>query len=130
MDHHRFSQSSLDKLTNVHDDLCRVAYLALKYSKHDFGITETLRTIERQKQLVSEGKSKTMNSRHLPNENGESEALDIKVYANGGVTWDIAYYREVAQAWYRAAIELGVQIEWGGNWRTFIDGPHYQLRKD
>ena len=26
-----------------------------------------------------------------------------------------------------AAEEEGVPIEWGGDWRTFKDGPHFQL---
>lgn len=129
MNHHRFSESSLDKLALAHPDLERVAVLALKYSKYDFGITESLRTLERQKQLVAEGKSQTMNSRHLPNENGVSEAIDFAVWVNGSIVWGIRYYRAVAQAFFRAAIELGVDIEWGGLWETFIDGPHVQLRK-
>ena len=127
MEHHRFSQKSKDMLSTCSEDLERVATLALKYSPYDFGITEGVRTIERQKELFDSGKSKTMNSRHLPNSNGDSEALDIAIYVNGKITWDIGYYRKVAQAFFRAAIDLGVQTEWGGLWRTFIDGPHFQL---
>lgn len=112
----------------AHDDLERVAVLALKYSKYDFGITCSLRTIEEQEQLVKDGKSQTMKSRHLPNEQGVSEAIDFAVYLNGSITWSIRYYRVVAQAFFRAAIELGVDIEWGGLWETFVDGPHVQLR--
>lgn len=130
MEHHRFSQRSLSRLSTCDERLERVACLALKYSPYDFGITEGVRTIERQKELVSQGKSKTMNSRHLPNDNGDSEALDFAVYVNGSITWDIGYYRKVAQAFFRAAIELGIQIEWGGLWRTFVDGPHIQLLKE
>ncbi len=129
MEHHRFSKTSLNRLTDCHEDLERVAFLALKYSPYDFGISETLRTIEKQKQLVADGKSKTMNSRHLANKQGEAEALDIFVLVNGEITWEIGYYRKVAQAFFRAAIELDVQIEWGGLWRTFVDGPHFQLMK-
>jgi peptidoglycan L-alanyl-D-glutamate endopeptidase CwlK len=28
-----------------------------------------------------------------------------------------------------AASELKVDIEWGGDWVTFKDGPHYQLSR-
>lgn len=128
MNHHRFSQRSKDRLATCHEDLERVATLALKYSPYDFGITEGVRTIERQKELFDSGKSKTMNSRHLANSNGDSEALDIAVYIDGKITWEIGYYRKVAQAFFEAAIDLGIQIEWGGLWRTFVDGPHYQLK--
>ncbi|MBO0346023.1 peptidoglycan-binding protein [Roseibium sp. CAU 1637] len=27
----------------------------------------------------------------------------------------------------QAADELGVPVEWGGDWRSFFDGPHFQL---
>lgn len=128
MEHHRFSKRSLDNLALAHTDLERVSVLALKYSKYDFGITCSLRTVEEQKQLVADGKSQTMNSRHLPNKQGVSEAIDFAVYLNGSITWSIRYYRVVAQAFFRAAIELGVEIEWGGLWETFVDGPHVQLR--
>lgn len=129
MKEYYFSDKSEDKLKKCDHHLQSVAYLALKYSKYDFGITETLRTKERQEQLVSEGKSQTLNSRHLPSEYGFSEALDFVVYVDNEVTWDIKYYRAVAQAFFRAAIELGIQIEWGGLWETFVDGPHIQLRR-
>lgn len=129
MKHHKFSQRSLERLSACHKDLQKVAHRALELSKHDFGITEGLRTIERQKELFESGASTTMNSRHLENENGVSEALDIGVYIESGLTWEIGYYRQVAQAFFDAAIELGIPIEWGGLWRTFVDGPHFQLKR-
>ena len=130
MEHHKFSRNSKSKLATCHPDLVRVATLALKYSPYDFGVTEGVRTEEKQKKMVAQGVSQTMHSRHLANENGLSEALDIAVYPNGKLSWDIKYYRKVAQAFFRAAIELKVQIEWGGLWQSFIDGPHFQLAKD
>lgn len=129
MEHHRFSKSSLNRLSMAHDDLERVAVLALKYSKYDFGITCSLRTIEEQEQFVKEGKSQTMKSRHLPNEQGVSEAIDIKVYVGGQVVWEHRYFRQVIQAFVRAAIELGIQLEFGGLWETFIDSPHIELAR-
>ena len=129
MEHHRFSKSSEQKLINLHPDLVSVAYLALSYSKYDFGITETLRTIEQQEIYVKEGKSETMNSRHLENEGGYSEALDIKIWVNGSISWKKEHFSKVAAAFFEAAIELGVKIEWGGHWESFFDGPHFQLKK-
>ena len=129
MKHHKFSKKSMDKLDTCHPDLKKVAIRALELSPYDFGITEGIRTIERQKELVTSGASKTMNSRHIANEKGFSEALDIAIYLESGVTWEIGYYRKVAQAFFTAAIELGIQIEWGGLWKTFVDGPHFQLKE-
>ena len=118
------------KLNTCHPDLKKVAVRALELSPYDFGITEGVRTIERQKELVASGASKTMNSRHIENADGVSEALDIAIYLDSGLTWEIGYYRKVAQSFFTAAIELGIQIEWGGLWRTFVDGVHFELKRD
>lgn len=130
MKHHKFSKSSMDKLATCHHDLELVMQLALHYSPYDFGVTEGVRTPERQKELLESGKSTTLKSRHLANKDGVSEACDIAVYVDGKITWEPGCYRKVAQAVFRASIELGVQIEWGGLWKSFIDGPHFQLRRD
>lgn len=124
MKHHKFSQRSLDRLQGVNPDLVKVAHRALELSKYDFGITEGLRTVDRQKELVDQGASQTMNSKHIG-----GNAIDIGVYIESGLTWEIRYYRKVAQAFFTAAIELGVQIEWGGLWESFIDGVHFELKR-
>lgn len=122
---YKLSQRSLDKLQGVHRDLQRVIKEAITRSPYDFGITEGLRTIERQKQLVAEGKSRTMNSRHL-----KGLAVDIACYINGNVTWDFAVYKEVADHIKAVAKLNDVKITWGGDWEGFRDGPHFQIELD
>jgi peptidoglycan LD-endopeptidase CwlK len=36
-------------------------------------------------------------------------------------------YKTFADVMKRAAKELGLSIEWGGDWKSFKDGPHFQL---
>lgn len=127
MNYHRFSKNSLKKLEKLHPDLRRVVKLALKYSKHDFGVSETLRTVEKQAELVEAGKSQTMKSRHLPNDEDYSEAVDLYGYVNGGISYQNKHMRKIAGAMFKAAFELGVPIEWGGHWESFLDMPHFQL---
>ncbi|MDO2630100.1 M15 family metallopeptidase, partial [Escherichia coli] len=86
----------------------------------DFGITEGLRSKYRQKQLVAEGKSQTMNSRHLT-----GDAVDVVAYIGSQVSWEWPLYEKIAQAFKQAAAELGIAIEWGGDWKTLKDGPHF-----
>ncbi len=43
------------------------------------------------------------------------------------LTWDRDAYAEIATAWKRAADELGVKIRWGGDFKSFFDGPHFEL---
>lgn len=127
---YRFSQRSLDRLDGVHPDLIRVAKRAIEITPYDFGITQGVRTIEEQEQLVADGKSQTMNSRHLVQDDGYSHAIDIAVYNRNGLTWEVGYYRKVVQAFFTAAIEENVQINSGVLWRTFVDGPHIELNPD
>ncbi len=58
------SERSLKNLTGVHPDLVRVIEFAAGLGV-SFIVTEGMRTIERQKQLLAAGKSRTLRSRHL-----------------------------------------------------------------
>ena len=117
-----FSQRSLDRMNGVHPDLVAVMKLAIQRTSVDFTVLEGLRTIARQKQLVAKGASKTMNSRHLT-----GHAIDVAPMVNGNVSWDWPLYYKLEPAIKDAAQELGVPIEWGGDWKSFKDGPHWQL---
>lgn len=119
---HIFSERSNSKLEGVDERLIRVATLALQLSPVDFGITEGVRTLERQKELVKAGASRTLRSKHL-----EGKAIDVVAYVGGKVAWDWPLYEKIAKAFKQAADELDVKITWGGNWATFKDGPHFQL---
>jgi peptidoglycan L-alanyl-D-glutamate endopeptidase CwlK len=87
-----------------------------------FMVLEGLRTPARQKQLVAKGASKTMRSRHLT-----GHAVDIAPLLGGKVSWDWPLYHRLAPIVKRAAAAENVPVEWGGDWRTFKDGPHWQL---
>lgn len=117
-----FGAVSRARLAHVHKDLQRVADLALSYSPHDFTITEGIRTLARQKQLKAAGASQTLNSRHIT-----GHAIDFAVLVGGKVRWDWPLYPPVADAFKRAAKELGVPIIWGGDWKSLRDGPHIEL---
>lgn len=121
---HVFSERSNSKLEGVDERLIRVATLALQLSPVDFGITEGVRTLERQKELVKAGASRTLKSKHL-----EGKAIDVVAYVSGKVAWDWPLYEKIAKAFKQAADELDVKITWGGNWATFKDGPHFQLEE-
>lgn len=116
-------ERSLKNLQGVHPDLVKVVKRAIKISPVDFSVIEGVRTKERQSELVKKGASKTMNSRHLTGHAVDLVALDN----NGQVSWDWTLYHKIASAVKQAAKEEGVPIEWGGDWRSFKDGPHWQL---
>jgi len=119
-----FSQRSKDRLKGVHPDLVKVMEESIKESPLDFGITEGLRTLERQKELFEAGKSQTMNSRHL-----KGFAVDIAVSENGKLTWEFPKYQIVADHIKKVAKDLGIPIVWGGDWISFKDGVHFELNR-
>jgi len=116
---YKLSLRSKQKLSGVHPDLVAVVQRAVEITEQDFSVLEGLRSVERQKELYKSGKSKTMNSRHLT-----GHAVDLAPYP---LSWDWEYFYPIADAMNEAAKELGVDVEWGGDWKSFPDGPHFQL---
>lgn len=112
---------SLQNLSGVHPDLVAVVKLAIEITEQDFSVIEGIRNINRQRELVKSGKSTTMNSRHLT-----GHAVDIAPWP---ISWDWDYFYPIADAMKQAAEELEVDLEWGGDWKSFPDGPHYQLSR-
>lgn len=121
----QLSQRSQNNLAGVHPDLVRVVERAIQLSTVDFQVTCGLRTKAKQQELVDAGKSKTMNSRHLT-----GHAVDVVAIIGGRADWSWPNYLAIARAFKHAALELGVAIVWGGDWRTFKDGPHFELDRN
>lgn len=127
---------SIPLLAQMHPDLAKVVQRFAQIAPFKFRLTEVLRTPERQAQLVKAGASKTMKSRHLPHpKDGLSRAFDliplVDMDNNGKIEVEEMYawplYHSLAPVMKQAAKDAGVPIEWGGDWRTFKDGPHWQL---
>lgn len=110
------------RMQGVHPDLVKVVERAIQLTTVDFTVLEGLRTTTRQRELLKAGATKTLKSRHL-----SGHAVDLGAMVNGKVRWDWPLYYEIANAMKQAAKELDVKVEWGGDWTTFKDGPHWQL---
>lgn len=119
---YKLGERSQSRLVGVHKDLVKVVERAIEITTVDFTVLEGLRAPERQKVLVESGASQTLNSRHIT-----GHAIDLGAWVDGQVDWSWPLYHKIAKAMKTAAQELGVKIEWGGDWRTFKDGPHFQL---
>ena len=113
---------SKQRLKGVHPDLVKAVECAIQLTTVDFAVLEGLRTPERQKALVEAGASQTLNSRHLT-----GHAVDLGAWVGDEVRWDWPLYHKIAAAMKDAAKQVDVPIEWGGDWRNFKDGPHFQL---
>lgn len=119
--------TSIKRLAGVHHDLVQVATRAHEMAvakKLDFKITEGLRTLARQKELVASGASKTMDSRHLT-----GHAFDFVPVVGGIITWKWPAFWPLVSIFEAAAHELGVEIRPGARWTDFPDGPHIELNR-
>ena len=129
---YKFSKRSADKLATCHPDLQKVMNEVIKH--YDITILEGVRTVERQRELVEQGKSKTMRSKHLSQLDGYSHAVDVALWPidwNDREKWIMfaGFVKGVAAA-------IGVKITSGIDWdddmsikdHSFFDGPHFQLK--
>jgi hypothetical protein len=99
--------------------LLDVAKLVNKATELGFVVTggELYRTPEQQQIHVRAGRSKTMNSIHL-----KRCAIDLNFFKDGKLTYDVAALRPVGDYWE----SLNPKNQWGGNWKSFKDVPHFQ----
>lgn len=118
------NERSEKNLAGVNPDLVSVVRRAAELSPIPFVVIEGLRTVERQKKLVAAGASKTMNSRHIT-----GHAIDLAPTVEGEIRWDWPLFRQIAPAMKQAAQDKGVAIVWGGDWKKFVDGPHFELSR-
>ena len=118
----KLGKRSIERLQGVHPDLVKVVERAIDLSPVDFTVLEGLRSPERQQTLVASGASQTLNSRHIT-----GHAVDLGAWVDNQVDWSWPLYHKIANAMKAAANELGVAIVWGGDWKTFKDGPHFEL---
>ena len=151
----KLSNRSLEKLEGVNPLLVDTVKRAIQLSKVDFGVIYGVRSLAEQEKLYKAGRSQTMKSRHLIQDDGTSHAVDLMAYDGSNPSWDIVMYDDIADAMKAAAKETGAKICWGAAWqidditkwdgtmeeamnayidlrrsqsrRPFIDGPHFQL---
>lgn len=119
----KFGSRSLKNMVGIHPDLRLVLDKALQDSPLDFVVIEGLRTVERQKQLVASGASQRMDSRHIT-----GHAVDLlPIGPNGKPAFDWPLYNQLGPAVKKAAVDLGIELDWGGDWKKLVDGPHFEL---
>ena len=137
-------------MEGVDERLVKIVCRAIKITDIDFGVTQGLRTLEEQKELVDKGASQTMKSKHI-----DGLAVDLVAYIGPRISWELNVYDNIADAIKQAATEEGVAVRWGAAWnipdirewegtmeeamnhyidtrraegrRPFIDAPHFEL---
>lgn len=147
-------EKSRHELLGVHPSLVLVVERAILVTAQDFSVHDGLRTEDEQREYVRTGASKTMQSKHLPQVDGYGHAVDLVPFINGQLRWEWEPIYAIAAAVHHAALELDVELVWGGVWDRkfnglpgsvdglrravvdyaarhpgpdFLDGPHFQL---
>jgi peptidoglycan L-alanyl-D-glutamate endopeptidase CwlK len=102
-----------------------------------FVVIEGVRSEARQRRLFAAGASTTLKSRHLRSKaDGLAKAVDlIPVFEGEADAQHWPLFHELAKAIKEASKDflaaddqpLADRLEWGGDWRTFKDGAHWQL---
>ena len=131
------NKRSLDNMKGLHPDLIRVLNRAVQNSPHMFVVTEGLRTLERQKELLRIGATTTLRGRHLKQADGYGHAFDfyalVDINNDGKVSFEemsnVRLMLPIADAIKAAAKEEKVALTYGGDWRKFKDYPHFELNR-
>lgn len=145
---YKLGKGSLKKLESVHHDLVKIIKLAITRTPVDFGISEGHRTLERQKELYDQGKSK-IDGINKKGKHNYSPSLAIDLYAyhpdievRKKLAYDVPTLCLIAGVIISCADELKAKgdikhsIRWGGNWdndgvilydQSFDDLPHFEL---
>lgn len=118
------SSRSLNRLGDAHPKLEElitksVFHLAQTYPQENWHceVSEVLRTVERQKELVAMGASRTLKSYHLKHADGWSHAVDLFAQDSLGVArWEEPLYFKMATSVRVIAIQLAIDVTWGGIW--------------
>jgi peptidoglycan L-alanyl-D-glutamate endopeptidase CwlK len=133
---YKLSKTSRERLIGIKPILIEIIEDAIKTSPIDFGIPQDggLRTAHRQNAMYAQGrtdKSKPI----ITNADGfkklsrhqSGEAFDIYAYVDGKASWDIGHLTAIARHLQSVAKSKGVELEWGGDFKSIKDLPHLQL---
>ena len=120
----KFSKRSLDNLQSCDYRLQWLFHKVLE--EHDCSIICGHRGEEEQNKAFAEGKSKLKYPQGKHNKT-PSLAVDVLPYPFNG--WeDKEQFKKFADIVKTKALNYGIDIVWGGDWTSFVDMPHWELK--
>jgi len=119
---------SIQNMMGVDDDLIDIVELAIKITKVDFGIPSTggYRLEAEQAKLFTAGLSKA-DGRVNKSKHQIGRAVDVFAYVDGKASYNTEHLAMVAAAMLQAASQLGIELKWGGHFKSLLDMPHFEL---
>lgn len=116
------------RLKLAHPALHLIVLEAARITTVPFMVMEVGRSVEKQRENIKRGVSWTMHSRHILSSDGLARAADLVPIDGGGVPiWAWPVYYRLAPIIKKAAQNVRIPVEWGGDWTKQKDGPHWQL---
>lgn len=121
---YKFSKRSKDNLSTADEKLQLLFNEVIK--EFDCTVIEGHRSLERQKELFYKGASQIDGiSKKGKHNYFPSRAVDVVPYP---LDWnDIESFKLLASVVKRKALDLGINVQWGGDWKNFKDYPHWQI---
>jgi len=117
-----FGKSSRARLDTCDPRLQEIMDEAIK--QIDFSVLCGYRSETEQNQAFASGNSKLKYPQSKHN-SMPSKAVDIAPWP---IDWnDLGRFRKLAETVKSIAAERGIDIEWGGDWTSFQDMPHFEL---
>ena len=117
------SKLSMERLEGVDERLKAIVIECAARCAFPFNVSEGVRSVEQQREYVRQGKSRTMNSKHLT-----GRAVDLYPLTMNRKQVDWSRFEELADLMFQVASDQGTEIVWGGHWKTFVDKCHFELR--
>ena len=141
---YKLSERSLKSLEGVNPNLVKIVERAIELTEQDFLVLEGVRSKEQC--YINYGKGRTVAqcsakgvpikyaqpslskvtwlNNPLASKHVTGDAVDLVPYP---INWNtISKFTTISKAMKQAAKELGVDLEWGGDW-TKKDYPHFEL---
>ena len=123
----RFGSKSKRELGTCHPDIQKLFKEVVRH--FDCSVLEGKRSLDKQKELLKEGATKTLNSAHL-----DGEAVDVAPYPIDFEDRDRFHY--FGGYVLGTAKQLGIEVIWGGDWNndtktkdnSFDDLVHFELK--
>lgn len=145
---YKLSSRSRERISGIHPILIEIIEEGIVDSPFDFGIPAYggLRTVADQQELYAKGRSEeSLNrgekpvtytdgirkkSNHQAKPDGYGHAFDIYIYIHETkkASWNVDKLRQVADHLKKVAAKKGVVLFWGGDWKSFKDYPHFEIK--
>ena len=134
---YQLSKRSRERLNGISTVLIDIIEEGIVNSPFDFGIPQYggLRTAEDQNKLYQQGRD--LPGSIITNVDGyikqsyhqTGKAFDIYAYVDGRASWNVQHLTAIARHLQQIAKDCySINLEWGGDWRSFKDYPHFQIK--